>query len=566
MGKNTTSTFRVLFILLGVIAVIASGGSGSSSSTPPPVVTPPVVTPPVNTNFVVFLADKDTNNVVELYKYSLASGTTTKVNNALSSGANVSTFAISPDRQWIAYIANPISGIYHLFVRDAALVSAPVQLTTVAGGGGDGASSLVGDDPVWAPNSSRIAYRNNALNINRFELSTVAPTGGTPVVVSDLSNDGRAVLTGSYTWAPDSSRVAFLSDQNSATNVQLFTNAGDTAGAGNNDTINEAIAGTGNVVDYDWAPDGSRLAYLADQDVDNQLELYTALPDGTGNQTVGGVTGSPNSDVKLGQFSWAPDSSLIAFVADGNIDEVFELFVVNPATAVRTRVSRAATATLMVTGSPSWAPDSSRIAYLGDLLINGTVELFTSLPTVADTSIQVNSLLLGGNVETGQVSIDPLAWAPDSSRIAYIAQQDVVGVKEVYAGLPDGSGNSRLSGTMVIGGNAELGVGGEVWSPATTTLTLSYRADQLANGTQELWAATTTTNPQLTNTPVIPAGLMSFALWAPDGSNVIYVSEQDTAGVAELYMSSADGSTRQKISGPLVTGGNVVSDSIAWAP
>jgi Tol biopolymer transport system component len=357
--------------------------------------------------------------------------------------------------------------------------------------------------------------------------------------------------------------VAFLSTQNSAANVQLFTNPGATAGAGNNDPINGTIVGGGNVVDYDWAPDSSRLAYLADE-VADLFELYTALPDGMGNQAVGGMSGT--FDVLLGSFVWAPDSSLIAFVADGNVDDAFELYVVNPATAARTRVSQAATATQMVTGSPSWAPDSSRIAYLGDLLTNTVDELFTSLPMVADTSTRINSPLLGGDVKTALLPIDPPSWAPDSSRIAYVAQQDVVGVNEVYAGLADGSSNSKLSGTMATDGDAQLGVDGEVWSPDTATLTLSYRADQLLDGTLELRAATDTTNPLLTGTPMTPTAVLTFALWAPDGSNVIYVSSEDTANVAEVYMSSADGSTRQKISGPLVAGGDVVPASIAWAP
>jgi hypothetical protein len=242
--------------------------------------------------------------------------------------------------------------------------------------------------------------------------------------------------------------------------------------------------------------------------------------------------------------------------------------VVNPAAAGRTRVSQVATATQMVTSALSWAPNSSRIAYLGDLLTDGTDELFTSLPAVANTSTGVNSVLLGGDVETGPLPIDPPAWAPDSSRIAYVAQQNILGVEEVYAGFPDGSGNSRLSGSMAAGGNAKLGVDGEVWSPGTTTLTLSYRADQLLNGTNELWAATATgtTNPQLTNMTPQPGGLKSFALWAPDGSQVIYVSLEEDATKPELFMSSADGSTRQKISGPMVTGGRVDSASIAWAP
>jgi hypothetical protein len=196
MSKNLVSSLKFLFVLLGVGAVIASGG-GSSSSTPPPGVTP---TP--NANFVVFLADGSFVGTEELYMYSLASGATTKVNLDLLNGRQVSSFAISPDRQWVAYIATQdVSGTAHLYVRDAELASAPVRLSPVPGRpGGNGASSNTLDAPVWAPDSSRIAYRNDARLANTFELSTVAPTGGTPVDVSDITIESRSVSAGSYTW------------------------------------------------------------------------------------------------------------------------------------------------------------------------------------------------------------------------------------------------------------------------------------------------------------------------------------------------------------------------------
>ena len=51
------------------------------------------------------------------------------------------------------------------------------------------------------------------------------------------------------------------------------------------------------------SPDGSRIAYLADQDTDDIIELYASLPDGEENTNLSGelVTGG---DVV--QFEWVP--------------------------------------------------------------------------------------------------------------------------------------------------------------------------------------------------------------------------------------------------------------------
>jgi hypothetical protein len=122
--------------------------------------------------------------------------------------------------------------------------------------------------------------------------------------------------------------VAYLANQNSNANVELFTNPGDaTSTITNNNRINGDMVTDGDVVDYDWAPDSSRLAYLADEDLVTQFELYTALPDGTDNVVVGGVTGDSKFDVLLGNFVWAPDSSAIAFLVGDTITSLSTTFV-----------------------------------------------------------------------------------------------------------------------------------------------------------------------------------------------------------------------------------------------
>ena len=71
-----------------------------------------------------------------------------------------------------------------------------------------------------------------------------------------------------------------------------------------------------------WAPDSSRIAYIADQDTNDTDELYTSLPDGSNNVKVNGAF---VSDGNILSFKWAPDSSRIAYVADQDTDEKDEL-------------------------------------------------------------------------------------------------------------------------------------------------------------------------------------------------------------------------------------------------
>ena len=552
--KNAKKSYRILgfvsVILLGIVSILGSGGGGGGSTTP-------------STNFVVFMADKDTDGTVELYKYSLATGfattdTVSKVNGILGGGGNVTSFAISPNRQYIAYVADQdVDNDFELYVVDSGLTAAPVKVSGTLIATGD-----VSDNPVWAPDNSRIAFRADDTTDEVFRLHTVTPSGASLTVVS-----GNLVANGDvidfYMWAPDSSRIAYLADQTTDNVIELYTSPPNTYV--DNAKVSGGLVANGNVIGYTWAPNSSRLAYLADQVVDEQFELYTGTIVNGNDIAVGGVNAA-GAGADVTAFSWAWDSSRIAYVADINTNDIFEAFTVTPTTpGARVLISNGVTGTKDVVGLPSWAPNSSRVAFLGDINLDGTIELFTSTPTGNETDT-INSAPLGGNVATGPIQSTPPAWSPDSTLLVYTAEQDAVGVIEVYRGNANGTGNTKISGTMATDGDASLGVAGEVWAPNGTRV--GYRADQLLDGTDELWTSTTisATNNQITNIPAVAAGLQSFGKWAPDSMYVVYASEEDTAGVIELYMSAPDGSTKQKISGTMVGGGNVNTTTFAWAP
>jgi Tol biopolymer transport system component len=220
-----------------------------------------------------------------------------------------------------------------------------------------------------------------------------------------------------------------------------------------------------------------------------------------------------------------------------------------------------------VSGTPAWSPDSTYIAYIGDLNVDEQFELYTSLPTVALNSTKVNGTLSGGVVITGSFDDSPPAWAPDSSGIAYLAQQDSIGVYEVYVGNPNGSGTFKVSGTLTSSNSVALGEGEEVWAPDSSRL--MYEADQIDQGTLDLFSTRPTNNTsiaRITDTPVQNDSLKSFGKWAPDSSRIVYVSSQDSADVDELYIADPDGGNNRKISGNLVPGGDVSSVYFEWAP
>jgi Tol biopolymer transport system component len=95
----------------------------------------------------------------------------------------------------------------------------------------------------------------------------------------------------------------------------------------------------------------------------------------------------------------------------------------------------------------AWSPDGSRIAYEAE---QESIFLSGIYSSAADGSgnVKVSGTIVAG----GDGVIDPWQWSPDSSRIAYRARQELANVIELYSSAPDGSDNIKLSGTMAPGG------------------------------------------------------------------------------------------------------------------
>jgi Tol biopolymer transport system component len=88
-----------------------------------------------------------------------------------------------------------------------------------------------------------------------------------------LTNESSEVRD--FAWAPDSSRIAYIADQNTVGVFELYTD--NTFGTSNRRVSAELSAGE-NVSAFLWAPDGQLIAYQANQDDINIDELYTTVP------------------------------------------------------------------------------------------------------------------------------------------------------------------------------------------------------------------------------------------------------------------------------------------------
>ncbi|MHC4458897.1 MAG: TolB family protein, partial [Planctomycetota bacterium] len=410
----------------------------------------------ISCDTVVFIADNDADGNNELY--------VSRINGImvleLSTGGDVQDFKISPDGSRVAYRADQdTDGVIELYVNSIT-GGMPVKVSGLLIGGGN--VELLQLPPplppfefdvfIWSPDSSWIAYIADQTSDTVYELYVSTPDGSSNFRVSaNLVENGDVI---DFEWSPDSSSIAYRADGDTVGVYELYTTTPEATpilnkvsdlppGVVPNDVVvprpgfpNDE-AGTLYLDAFEWAPDSSAIAYAADQIDNNTFELFAVPPDGSDPPTeVSAISGSP-FDVL--EFKWAPDSSWLAYRADQNTEEVYELFTARLISVVPTVFDTPIKVHPNLTGNKDvkefkWSPDSSRIAYRAEQDTDNVVELYTSPPdsSTGNTKINPNTFVPGQNVTA-------FAWAPDSSRLAYRADQDANDVFELYTSLPDGS-------------------------------------------------------------------------------------------------------------------------------
>jgi Tol biopolymer transport system component len=387
-----------------------------------------------------------------------------------------------------------------LYVVDVggATPGAPVKVNgTMVGTGTTGGDIL---SYQWSPNGRWLAYEADQDTDSMEELYVVDMSGATPGAPVKVS--GTMVGTGSlggditgYAWSPDSTRLAYRADQNVDNQDDLFVVDLSTGTPSAPVKVNGAFANASmDVNDFEWSPDGTRLAYDADQETYLMDELYLVIFGATGPGTPINVSGLTNVNSDVWDWRWSPNGLYLLFRADKDIIDADELYVV-------------------FTGNPT----------------PGAPVNITALPATGDV--------------TGPTQY---AWSPDSKWVAFVADKDTDAVNELY--LVDLGGTTpsapiKASGTMVAGG--AVVAGSILFSPTATGLV--YEADQDTDAVEELyWVSLSGTTPaparKLSGTMLVASDSLT-AKWFRDGTLLAYRTDAEADTVYELFMSALTSGT-----------------------
>lgn len=183
----------------------------------------------------------------------------------------------------------------------------------------------------------------------------------------------------------DGGTVSYIADADTDEVQELYVVDVSGATPGPAIKVNGALAGGGAVLPgfngagVELAPDGKSIAYLADERSDEVVELFYADLSGATPGPAQRVSGALTKDGDVTAFAVAPDGSGLAYLADQNTDSVGELFYVDLRGAVPSapkRINGDLGDGNGVSSTFVFSPDGSRLAYAADEDVDGRTELY----------------------------------------------------------------------------------------------------------------------------------------------------------------------------------------------
>lgn len=389
---------------------------------------------------VVYIADQDTPGVFEIFRVSLSNpGFAIKLNptgaTGISSNKDVLTFKIIPDGSGVVYLADQdTDGVIELYLVRFASPGETTKLNATLT-----ANRNVLDFDVTA-NSAIVVYRADQDIDEVSEL--YQKTIGSTVVPAKLHTDyiaGRSVT--SFKLLPDSSGVIYLADEDTDEIFEIFH---ATFGIAGGHRVNTAFTLLGSdVLDFVISPDSSSVVYRADQDTDGVNELYlVALAALTNSVKLNGSL-TINGDVDS-HYVITANSSSVVYVADQDVDNRLELYHTVFTDMVRTKLTGSLIDTRENVYDVVSIPNSSGVVYIADQDTPGIREVYRVLFANPGASLKLNPVPMAGNVNEAVV-------ASNSRSVIYRADQTTSGTIELYQTFFSSLSNTKLSTSLNSG-------------------------------------------------------------------------------------------------------------------
>ncbi len=320
-----------------------------------------------------------------------------------------------------------------------------------------------------------------------------------------------------FVVSPEGSWVAMRARASSSLQPALYTVSLDAGAAPL--LVSLPVPSFAAIVEFRISADGSRVVYRGDLEEDNRFELYSVPTDGSEPPVkLNGVLVA-GGDVEPG-FALVPDGSRVLFRVDANVNNVTRLFSATvDGSLPAVELDGPLPAGAQVQADFVISVDSSRVAFRAH---RPSMASFFDLYT-APLDGSVPAVNLTGWLGSGGTVDVFFRFDPQADQILYRAAQDSFTSIELWLQPADGSsGALRLNGPLVNNGH----VGFFAQSPDLSSVV--YEADAFQDGRRELFRVPIdgSGNPVTLNDPFGPFGGVNLLEITPDGERVLFLQDQ----------------------------------------
>jgi hypothetical protein len=422
---------------------------------------------------ILYLAE-ETPGSPELFSIGLDGTGRHLLSGPSVAGHGVLDYEISADRQYVVYRA------------DKDLAGVPELYASALGGGADPVPVKLHPDLVAGQMVSEfklttggIILRGALGAIGKQSLYAVGFDGGGLLEISAPNLSGGAGVDAFQTNA-DGGAIAYAGDLDVLGRRELFLTSADGSGQAK---ISQTPVPGGRVGAFALTPLGQNVIYLGNLDDATRTEIYQrdlvslSAPVKLNPPLVSGgnVTRFTPFTVMTLVNNAPVLAPAVAFVADSDVNDQFELFSTADLSAPAAKASGA-----MVLGGDvlqyAISPDGHALAYIADQEKDGRFELFMKKMD-ASPAVKLVPVPVGSGV------VPPLAFAPDNQRVMFVADLAHRLQRDLYIIGLDGGGLRRLSHSA--------GEGCDVYTIRLSAdgAWFAYAGDQSTDDIDELYSA-----------------------------------------------------------------------------
>lgn len=293
-------------------------------------------------------------------------------------------------------------------------------------------------------------------------------------------------------------------------------------------------------------PNKTKVIYIADESIDNVDDIFSVDLSGTNKKNLTNLSIGKKATL----FVISPNSQKILFLADINTTGRFDLFVIDIDGTNLRQIN------LGLSDNSQKVENNFRFSNAGDKIIYVSDEVSTGTRNIYSTNIDGTNRTRLNQVLGTQITF---GLANNDSKIVYRTFSANPVIRSVTL---SGTSDVLLNSAFNLGLNPASGIQDFKINSDSSFPRVAFRSNQDNGSVFELYIVPIdgSTSPTKVSGSIVSGGIVSSQYgFSNDNQKIVYVADQQTDEVQELFVSNIDGSSNLKLNSTLSPGGDIYS-------